>query len=125
VIIGAALGSALALVVIGTTGSFWVAVVFIVVWGFVAAAAGPVRQTYLNGLIPSTQRATILSFDSLSGSLGGVVFQPALGRAADLYGYGVSLVIGGAIQLLSIPFLLASRHRNDPADTETPRRQEG
>jgi len=40
----------------------------------------PVRQAFVNGLIPSEQRATVLSFDSLMGSAGGVVFQPALGR---------------------------------------------
>ncbi|MEV4707039.1 hypothetical protein [Actinoplanes sp. NPDC049316] len=42
------------------------------------AAAMPVRQAYLNGMIPSRQRATILSFDSLMSSAGGVVAQPAL-----------------------------------------------
>jgi len=32
----------------------------------------PVRQAFVNGLIPSEQRATVLSFDSLMGSAGGV-----------------------------------------------------
>ena len=36
------------------------------------AATLPIRQAYLNGLIPSRQRATILSFDSLMASSGGV-----------------------------------------------------
>jgi hypothetical protein len=47
-----------------------------VVWGLVSAASRPVRQTFINALIPSQQRATILSFDSLVGSAGGVVAQP-------------------------------------------------
>jgi len=42
----------------------------------------------VHGVIPSAQRATVLSFDSLMGSAGGVVIQPVLGRAADIYGYG-------------------------------------
>ena len=87
------------------------------IWGFVFAVAGPVRQAYLNDMIPSKQRATVLSFDSLFGSLGGVFIQPALGRAADLWGYGTSLVIGGVVELIGIPFLFASRRQHDPSDT--------
>lgn len=116
-VIGASLGSIVVLVLLGLMAFFWFAVVLLVVWGFVYAVAGPVRQAYLNDMIPSKQRATVLSFDSLFGSLGGVVIQPALGRAADLWGYGTSLVIGGAIELIGIPFLLASRRQGDPADT--------
>ena len=40
------------------------------------------RQAYLNGLIASEHRATVLSFDALMSSAGGVVAQPALGRVA-------------------------------------------
>ena len=116
-VIGASLCSIVVLVLLGLTAFFWFAVVLLVVWGFVFAVAGPVRQAYLNDMIPSKQRATVLSFDSLFGSLGGGVIQPALGRAADLWGYGASLVIGGAIELIGIPFLLASRRQGDPADT--------
>ncbi|HEY9477679.1 MAG TPA: MFS transporter, partial [Microbacteriaceae bacterium] len=77
---------------------------------------------YLNDMIPSKQRATVLSFDSLFGSLGGVGIQPALGRAADLWGYGTSLVIGGAIELIGVPLLVASRRQHEPADTNGTRR---
>jgi MFS family permease len=118
-VIGASLVSILILVALGVTSLFWFAVAFLVIWGFVFAVAGPVRQAYLNDMIPSKQRATVLSFDSLFGSLGGVFIQPALGRAADLWGYGTSLVIGGAVELIGIPFLFASRRQKDPADTKT------
>jgi MFS family permease len=80
------LGAA-AVLLIGVIPSFWAVLALIVLWGLASAAAVPARQAYLNGLIPSEQRATILSFDSLMGSAGGVVAQPALGRAADLWGY--------------------------------------
>ncbi|MDJ0378276.1 MFS transporter [Cryobacterium sp. PH31-L1] len=109
------------LVALGLNRLFWLAVILLVIWGFVFAVAGPVRQAYLNDMIPSKQRATVLSFDSLFGSLGGVFIQPALGRAADLQGYGASLVIGAVVQLVGLPFLLASRRQKDPADTNTVR----
>ena len=89
----------------------------IVVWGLLFAASMPIRQTYLNGLIPSQQRATILSFDSLMSSSGGVWAQPVLGRAADAWGYGPSYLLGAGISALAIPFLALSRRQHDPADT--------
>lgn len=116
-IIGASVISAVVLVVLGVNSIFWLAIVFLVIWGFVFALAGPVRQAYLNDMIPAKQRATVLSFDSLFGSLGGVFIQPALGRSADLWGYGTSLVIGGVVELIGIPILMASRRQRDPADT--------
>ncbi|THG33871.1 MFS transporter [Glaciibacter flavus] len=115
-IILASVAGALGLIALGLNSIFWLAIILLAVWGFVFAAVGPVRQAYLNGMIPSKQRATVLSFDSLLGSAGGVVIQPALGRAADLWGYGTSLVIGGAIEVIAIPFLFASRRQHDPAD---------
>ena len=68
------------LVVIGLSNWFLVVLVLIVAWALIFAIEGPLRQAYLNGIIPSEQRATVLSFDNLMGSAGGVVFQPILGR---------------------------------------------
>jgi MFS family permease len=111
--------SAGALAGLAFTSSLVAALVLLVVWGLVDAAADPVRRAYLNDLIPSQQRATVLSFDSLMGSAGGVVVQPALGRAADLSGYGASYAVGALIQLVAVPFLVASRRERDPADLRT------
>jgi len=116
-VIGASLLSVITLIVLGLNSLFWFAVILLLVWGFVFAVADPVRQAYLNDMIPSKQRATVLSFDSLFGSLGGVFIQPALGRSADAWGYGTSLVLGGLVELIGIPIMLASRRQHDPADT--------
>jgi len=107
---------ALILVALGFTRVFWVALLLLVLWALVSAAGTPVRQSYLNDMIASKQRATVLSFDSLMGSSGGIAVQPLMGRAADVYGYGMSLAISGVIELVAIPFLLASRRRRSPAD---------
>jgi MFS family permease len=111
-----ALGVA-ALALIGVIESFWAVIALIVVWALLFAASMPIRQTYLNGLIPSRQRATILSFDSLMESSGGVWAQPVLGRAADVWGYAPSYVMGAGISLLALPALILSRRQNAPADT--------
>jgi MFS family permease len=105
------------LVVLGVVDVFWVALVLLAMSGLLFAAVLPIRQAYLNDMIPSQQRATVLSFDSLMGSSGGVVIQPVLGRAADVWSYGTSFVVAGAFQLLSVPFLLLSRRERAAADT--------
>ncbi len=96
--------------------SFWAVLATIVVWGLLFAAAMPIRQAYMNGMIPSRQRATILSFDSLMSSTGGVWAQPVLGRAADVWGYAPSYLVGAAISALALPPLYLSRRENNPAD---------
>jgi MFS family permease len=111
--------SALAVLLIALIHNFWVVLALVVVWGLLAAAGQPVRQTYLNGMIPSQQRATILSFDSLMASTGGVVAQPALGRAADLWGYPASYLVSAGISALALPFVWLSRRERAPADTST------
>ncbi len=108
--------SALMLVLIGSVSSFWVALALLAVWGLVFSAVIPIRQAYLNGLIPSKQRATVLSFDSLIGSAGGAVSQPLLGRAADAWSYGTSFIIGAGVELMAIPFLYKSQREKAPAD---------
>jgi MFS family permease len=105
------------LALIGIVQSFWGVLALIVVWGLLFAATMPIRQTYLNGLIPSRQRATILSFDSLMGSTGGVWSQPLLGRAADVWGYAPSYLMSAGISALALPFLALSRRQDAAADT--------
>jgi MFS family permease len=108
--------SAALLLALGFTRVFWVALVLLTLWAVIDSAATPVRQAYINDMIPSKQRATVLSFDSLMGSSGGVVVQPVLGRSADLFGYPWSLALAGVFQSLAVPFLLASRRQGAPAD---------
>ena len=109
--------SALTLALIGVVGSFWSVLGLTVVWGLLFAATMPIRQAYLNGLIPSRERATILSFDSMMSSSGGVWAQPVLGRAADVWGYAPSYAVSAGISALALPFLALSRRQNAPADT--------
>jgi MFS family permease len=113
----ATVSSAIVLLGLGLVRNFWVAIALVAVWGIASAIDDPVHRAYLNDMIPSKQRATVLSFDSLMGSGGGVVFQPILGRAADLGGYGASLIWSGAITAIAVPFVLLSRAQHDPADT--------
>jgi MFS family permease len=104
------------LLAIGWVPNFWLVVALLVLWGLMFSAVLPVRQAYLHGLISSEHRATVVSFDSLLGSSGGVVFQPALGKAADVWGYPVSYFFGAAIQALALPFVWLARRENAESD---------
>ena len=106
-----------ALALIGVIESFAAVIALIVVWGLLFAAEMPIRQAYINGMIPSKQRATILSFDSLMSSTGGVWAQPVLGRAADVWGYAPSYLLSAGIAALALPFIWLSRREDSPADT--------
>ena len=104
------------LVLLGVTQSFVAALILLAGWSFVYAVSSPLRQAFINGLIPSEQRATVLSFDSLMGSAGGVVAQPALGRVADVSGYGPAYVVSAGITALALPFVLLARREHAASD---------
>ena len=108
--------STIVLAGIGLVPRLGVAIALLVLWGLMFAALMPVRQAYLNALIPSSQRATVLSFDSLLGSGGAVVTQPLLGRAADVAGYPASYLACAGIQAFALPFLWLARREAVDAD---------
>lgn len=116
--------SAAALALIGRAPGFVAALALLGVWAIVFAATMPVRQAFINDLIPSKERATVLSSYNLLGSSGGVLIQPALGRAADAWGYATSYLIGAGVEIIALPFLLLARREraaSDPMQEAAPR----
>ncbi len=108
--------SAGTLLLIGLVPVFWAAIGLLVLWALVFAALTPIRQAFLNGLIPSRHRATVLSFDSLLGSGGAVIAQPVLGRVADVWSYPASYLCCAAIQACALPLLWLARREHAGAD---------
>ncbi|MGV8907522.1 MAG: MFS transporter [Propionicimonas sp.] len=118
-LLGALLGLGL-LVGIALAGGFWLALILVAVWSMIGAMTSPLRQSFINGVIPSEQRATVLSFDSLMASSGGVVAQPVLGRVADVAGYPASYLVSAAIQTVALPFVLLARRERASSDPIAP-----
>ncbi len=112
----ATIATAAVLALLGVVENFWLALALLAVSGLLFAAVTPIRSAYINDMIPSQQRATVLSFDSLMGSSGGVVIQPVLGKAADVWSYGTSFVVASVFQLVAVPFVLLSRRERAHAD---------
>jgi len=115
-LIAGSVTSALALAAIGLAPGFVMALALLGAWAIVFAAVMPIRQAFLNGLIPSDERATVLSSYNLLGSSGGVLVQPALGKTADLWGYATSYLVGAGIEILALPFVLLARRERAPSD---------
>ncbi len=114
--------TAVALVLIAFAGSFWLVVLLLAAWAIVWAAIGPIRQAYVNGIVPSEQRATVLSADNMLMSLGGVASQPALGKTAEVWGYPASYLATAVVQALALPFLFLARKEkaeSDPIESGT------
>jgi MFS family permease len=110
----------LANIAVGLASSFWVAVPLFLLGTLVSSIFTPIRQSYLHQLIPSAQRATVISFNSMMDSAGGVVGQPALGYLSERAGIGAGFVAGGAATFFVLPFLYLLRRLKDPADRIRP-----
>jgi len=72
--------------------------------------AGPFLRDALHSRIPSEKRATIVSLDSLVGSGGAIIGQPALGAVAGRFGIPLGYLAGAALFLLTQPILTLFRN---------------
>jgi predicted MFS family arabinose efflux permease len=113
VLVTAFLVQAAGIIVAATAHHFWVAVPFYLVstiaWGLMV----PVKQSWMNGRIPSAQRATLLSLDSLFGDAGGTVGQVGLGYASQAVSIPFAWLIGGLFQLAGIPLIMGARRADE------------
>jgi hypothetical protein len=101
---------------VGLAGSFSLAVaLYLLVMG-ATGVWGPVKQAYMHHEIPSEQRATVISFDSLVASGGSVLGQTGLGRIAQVRSFGAGYIVGGLATALAWPVVFLLRQRNDAAD---------
>jgi MFS family permease len=101
---------------VGLANSFWLAVGLFLLGTLVISIFAPVKQSYLHQIIPSAQRATVISFDSMMGSAGGVVGQTGLGYLSREQGIATGFVVGGAATLLALPVLMVLRGVGEAAD---------
>ncbi|KAA3644634.1 MAG: MFS transporter [Chloroflexi bacterium] len=106
-----------AMVLVGVTGNFWVAVVVFLIAMAASGVYTPVRQAYIHQLIPSEERATMISFDSMVASAGSIFGQSGLGYLAQqVQSIGTGYITGGLYTLVALPILYALRRMDDPAD---------
>ncbi|HYT80177.1 MAG TPA: MFS transporter [Actinomycetota bacterium] len=126
ILLGAAAASTATMVATGAIRSFWITVPVFLLGAVAGGVLQPVRQTYLHASIPTSERATLVSFDSLMGSLGSVGGQTGLGYLSQERSVPVGFVVGGLATILALPIFGRLRALNEPADritAEAPERE--
>jgi MFS family permease len=107
---------ALAFFGVGAVRSFYPAVILYLIGLGSIGVFQPVAQAYLHQIIPSQQRATVISFQSLASNGGSVVSQVGLGYLSQTISIPSGYVVGGLLSLLSLPVIFAIRRLGKPAD---------
>lgn len=106
----------IAMVGVGLTTSFWVAVPLFLLAMMTLGVAGPVRQSYIHHIVPSEQRATVVSVDSMFSSGGSVLGQTGLGQLSLRVGIAEGYVLGGFATMLCVPLVVMLRRLGNEAD---------
>ena len=104
------------IVLCGLLTNFFVVVSLYLLYGVAIGLAMPVKQAYLNAHIPSAQRATIISLDSMFASTGGVIGQSVWGAVARARSIGQAWVGSGLTLVLAIPLYWIARRRDRKQD---------
>lgn len=119
-LIGASAAGTAAAVIIGATSSFPVAVAALFVLAGAMGVTMPVRQAYLHEVTTSANRATVVSFDAMVTSVGGVGGQVGLGALSGARSFSAGYLVGGSLTVLSLPFLMMLRRLGGSADRLAP-----
>ena len=104
IIFGGSLATTIGLLGMGLSDDFFVAVAFFLLVTTAMGVITPVRQAYVHHVAPSEQRATVISFDAMIGSVGGTGGSARpLGRLADARGFAAGYVTGGILTAVALP----------------------
>jgi MFS family permease len=115
-ILWAVVVAGIATIGVGLASNFYVAVGLYLVTMVSFGVISPVKQAYMHQVIPSEQRATVISFDALVASGGSMVGQTSLGYLSQNFTLGGGYVVGGIVTLFSLPATWLLRGRDEPAD---------
>jgi MFS family permease len=115
-LLAAAAVQTVAAIGIGVAGSFWPALAALLVVTATMGVTSPVRSAYLHQVVSSEQRATVVSFDSMVSSAGGIGGQVGLGALGEARSVGSAFVVGGVATAAALPLLARLRRLGGPAD---------
>jgi MFS family permease len=115
-LLGAGTVLSLAGVAIGLATSFWVALAGVLIASVTLGVTGPVHSGYLHQVVPTEQRATVVSFDSMFSSAGSIGGQVGLGALGEARSIGSAFVVGGAVTAAALPLLARLRSLGGAAD---------
>lgn len=114
----------LSLIGVGLASSFVLALVLLCIGGVASGVQSPVRQAFVHRIVPMSQRATVISLDSMITGGASVGGQTGLGYVAERQGFSAGYVVCGAITLAALPLYALVRKVGDDADYFLGRRPE-
>jgi MFS family permease len=115
-LIAAAAVQTLAAITVGLAGTFWVALAALLVVTASMGVTSPVRSSYLHQVVPTEQRATVVSFDSMVSNAGGIGGQVGLGALGEARSVGSAFVVGGLVTAGALPLLARLRRLGGAPD---------
>jgi MFS family permease len=116
-LLGAAALQSAAAVLIGLAGSFWLASAGVLLVSLSLGVTGPVRSAYLHQVVPSEQRATVVSFDSMVSNAGSIGGQVGLGAFGEARSVSSAFVLGGVATAAALPILRRLRRLGGAPDS--------
>jgi MFS family permease len=107
---------AVAAVGVGLAPNFGLALTCLLIVTAAMGVVGPVRQAYIHKVVPTQQRATVVSFDSMIANVGGIGGQGGLGYLTKVRDYSTGYIVGGAFTVLALPLFYLLRKVGEDAD---------
>lgn len=99
-------------IIIISFGNLIASIIFFGVMNYANSILYPIQSTSLNKLIPSAQRATIISIDSMIFSISMVCLFPLSGFIADMFNLRIAFLSLGIVQILFISLLINKKRIN-------------
>jgi len=87
----------------------WIAILCFGIMGFVNTLLYPMQSASLNALIPSEQRATIISVSSMTFSMFMLILFPSIGAFADKFGLARAFTGVGMLIIIEVLLLLLKK----------------
>jgi MFS family permease len=115
-LIASTIALAVGAVGVGVADSFWASVALLLLAIAAMGVAAPVQQAYVHAVVPSSERATVVSFMSMVGSFGGLGGPIGLGYLSRVQSVATGYIAGGLTTLLALPPILLLRGLHEPAD---------
>ena len=99
-------------IIMGSMKSLW-AIPFIFIFYFVRGISNPILKDYVNRIITSNMRATVLSVKNLVGRFIFAIVGPFIGWLADIYTFKTAFYFSGSIFLILgiISLLFLKKHK--------------
>ncbi len=100
---------AVAIIGAAIAGDFYLAVGLYILATTAFGILGPVKATWFNSVIPSSERATLISLDALFADGGGTIGQLGFGYMSKAISIPFAWLVGGIVQLAGIPAIAMAK----------------